>query len=185
MLPATACYIQRELNAINAWAFDLVAACSGFIYGLSVASQFIETGRYRTVLVVSTEILSRVVDYKDRATCILFGDGAGAAVLRTSEDQRGILSFDLGADGRGADLLDISGGISRLNADTETQAHYIRMRGNEVFKFAVRIMGESVEKSLERVGLTKEKLDFLIPHQANLRIIHSALKRLGLPQEKS
>jgi 3-oxoacyl-[acyl-carrier-protein] synthase-3 len=185
MLPSTACYIQRALKAVNAWAFDLVAACSGFIYGLAVGAQFIETGRYKTVLMVSTEILSRVVDYTDRGTCVLFGDGAGAAILRTSEDHRGLLSFDLGADGNGADLLDISGGVSRINVDTEIQDHYIRMQGNEIFKFAVRAMAESTEKSLNLAGLTKNDLDFLVPHQANLRIIQSTLKRLELPMEKS
>jgi 3-oxoacyl-[acyl-carrier-protein] synthase-3 len=185
MLPSTANYIQRELKAVNAWAFDLAAACSGFIYGLAVGSQFIETGRYRTVLMVSTEILSRLIDYTDRGTCVLFGDGAGAAILRTSADGAGILSFDLGSDGNGADLLDVSGGVSRLTGDTESDRHYIRMRGNEIFKFAVRAMGDSTEKALRLAGLDKSALDFLIPHQANLRIIQATLKRLGLPPEKT
>jgi 3-oxoacyl-[acyl-carrier-protein] synthase-3 len=185
MLPSTAVYIQRELKAVNAWAFDLAAACSGFIYGLAVGAQFIETGRCRTVLMVSTEILSRLIDYTDRSTCVLFGDGAGAAILRASEDGTGLLSFDLGADGGGADLLDVSGGVSRLTGDTESAHHYIRMRGNEIFKFAVRAMGDSTEKVLRMAGLGKDALDFLIPHQANLRIIQATLKRLGLPPEKS
>jgi 3-oxoacyl-[acyl-carrier-protein] synthase-3 len=185
MLPSTASYIQRELKAVNAWAFDLAAACSGFIYGLAVGSQFIETGRCRTVLMVSTEILSRLIDYTDRGTCVLFGDGAGAAILRTCEDGNGLLSFDLGADGNGADLLDVSGGVSRLTGDSESAQHYIRMRGNEIFKFAVRAMGDSTEKALRLAGLDKSDLDFLIPHQANLRIVQATLKRLGLPSEKS
>lgn len=185
MLPSAACYIQKELKAVNAWAFDLAAACSGFIYGLAVGAQFIETGRYRTVLMISAEILSRLIDYTDRGTCVLFGDGAGAAILRASEDGAGLLSFELGSDGGGAELLYVSGGVSRLTGDTESARHYIRMRGNEIFKFAVRAMGDSVEKALRLAGLDKSDLDFLIPHQANLRIIQATMKRLGLPAEKS
>lgn len=184
--PATACLIQRELEAWGAAAFDLEAACTGFIYGLSIADQFIRTGTYRTVLVVAADILSKITDYTDRNTCILFGDGAGAAVLQGGEEP-GLLALEIGADGRGGELLVQPAGGSRTPASAETVAsrqHFIKMAGREVFKFAVKIMEESSLRVLEQAGLGPDDVDVLVPHQANLRIIDSACKRLGIDQDK-
>ncbi|MHA6484437.1 beta-ketoacyl-ACP synthase III [Paenibacillus sp. strain BS8-2] len=186
--PSTACLLQNKLGAKQAAAFDLSAACSGFIYGLATASNMIATGMYKHVLVVGAETLSRITDYTDRNTCILFGDGAGAVVLGPVEEGRGFLSFELGADGSGGELLKVSGGGSRLPASAasiEDKQHYIYMAGNDVFKFAVRIMGSAAEDALAKAGKTKEDVDLLVPHQANIRIIQSALNRLNLPEEKA
>ncbi|MFF2088966.1 beta-ketoacyl-ACP synthase III [Paenibacillus sp. NPDC058174] len=186
--PSTACLLQDKLGAKRAAAFDLSAACSGFIYGLATASNMIATGMYKHVLVVGAEALSRITDYTDRNTCILFGDGAGAVVLGPVEQGRGFQSFVLGADGSGGELLKVDGGGSRTPASEESvqaRQHYIQMAGNDVFKFAVRIMGGAAEEALEKAGLTKEDIDLLVPHQANIRIIRSALTRLDLPEEKA
>ncbi|WP_027090923.1 beta-ketoacyl-ACP synthase III [Cohnella thermotolerans] len=185
--PSTACIVQEKLGAKNAAAFDLSAACSGFIYGLANASGFIATGTYRYVLVVGADTLSRITDYTDRNTCVLFGDGAGAVVLGRVPEGRGFRSFKLGSDGSGADLLCIPGGGSRLPATETTVAegrHFLNMNGRDVFKFAVRIMGSAAEEALAMAGLSKEDIDLLIPHQANIRIIQSALERLNLPEDK-
>lgn len=185
--PSTACVLQNKLGAVNAAAFDLSAACSGFVYGSAIASQFIETGVYKKVLVVGAETLSKFVNWKDRNTCIIFADGAGAAVYGVVDDGYGVLSFDLGADGSGAETIEIPGGGSRHPADQETidnHMHYLHMNGKETFRFAVKAMGSTVMKSLERAGLSKEDIDYFIPHQANIRIIQSAAKRLHLPMEK-
>lgn len=185
--PSTACLIQHNLGAVKAAAFDLSAACSGFLYVLSVAHQFVATGTYDTVLVVAAETLTKIVNWEDRGTCILFGDGAGAAVIRPVEEGAGFLSFELGAEGAGADLLKLPGGGSRRPASLatiENKEHFIQMSGNEVFKFAVKIMGDSSIRALEKAGLTKEDVDFLVPHQANTRIIDAAVKRLGLSPDK-
>jgi 3-oxoacyl-[acyl-carrier-protein] synthase-3 len=185
--PATACLIQHEIGAVNAAAFDLSAACSGFIYALAVGSQFVATGMYRNVLVVAAETLSKIVDWRDRNTCILFGDGAGAVVLQPVEEGYGFLAFDLGSDGAGADLLKVPAGGSRKPATLETvrnNEHYITMNGNEVFKFAVKIMGETFLKSIRCAGLSPEAVDYFVPHQANNRIIDAAAKRLNLSADK-
>jgi len=185
--PATACLIQNNLGATNAAAFDLSAACSGFVYALTVASQFIATGVYNTVLVVAAEVLTKIVDWEDRNSCILFGDGAGAAVLQPVAEGYGFLSFDLGSDGSGAEYLQVPAGGSRKPASQETvlnKEHFLKMNGNEVFKFAVKIMGDISVKTLEKAGLTREDLDYLVPHQANTRIIEAARKRLGLTEDK-
>jgi 3-oxoacyl-[acyl-carrier-protein] synthase-3 len=187
LFPATACLLQQELGATRAAAFDLSAACSGFIYGLAVGSQFVATGMYRKVLVVAAETMSKVVNWQDRNTCILFGDGAGAVVLQPVEEGFGLLSFDLGSDGTGADLLKLPAGGSRKPATLETVQngeHYLTMNGNEVFKFAVKIMGDTALKSLEKAGLSTAEIDYFVPHQANTRIIDAAVKRLGLSNEK-
>lgn len=187
LFPATACLLQQELGATKAAAFDLSAACSGFIYGLAVGSQFVATGMYRKVLVVAAETMSKVVNWQDRNTCILFGDGAGAVVLQPVEEGFGLLSFDLGSDGTGADLLKLPAGGSRKPATLETVQngeHYLTMNGNEVFKFAVKIMGDTALKSLEKAGLSTAEIDYFVPHQANTRIIDAAVKRLGLSNEK-
>ncbi len=185
--PSTACILQEKLGAKKAAAFDLSAACSGFVYGAAIASQFIETGVYKKVLVVGAETLSKFVNWQDRNTCIIFADGAGAAVFGAVEDGYGVLSFDLGADGGGAETIMIPGGGSRHPADEESvekHMHCLVMNGKETFRFAVKAMGSTVLKSLERAGLSKEDIDWLVPHQANIRIIQSAAKRLHLPMEK-
>lgn len=186
--PSTACLLQDKLGAKRAAAFDLSAACSGFIYGLATGSSMIANGMYKNVLVVGAETLSRITDFTDRNTCILFGDGAGAVVLGRVEEGRGFQSFELGADGSGGELLKVSGGGSRVPASEEsiqTKQHFIHMAGNDVFKFAVRIMGSAAEEALIKAGLTKDDIDLLVPHQANIRIIQSALNRLNLPEDKA
>ncbi|MBO9607955.1 MAG: ketoacyl-ACP synthase III [Paenibacillaceae bacterium] len=185
--PSTACVLQHKLGARKAAAFDLSAACSGFIYGLANVSNFIALGTYKYALVIGAECLSRITDYTDRNTCILFGDGAGAVVLGPVAEGRGFRSFELGADGSGGELLKIEGGGSRhpsSPSSIEQKRHYIYMAGAEVFKFAVRIMGGAAEEALRKAGLGKEQIDLLVPHQANIRIIQSALNRLDLPEEK-
>ncbi|MBN1595223.1 ketoacyl-ACP synthase III [candidate division FCPU426 bacterium] len=185
--PASACFIQRELGASQAACFDIAAACTGFIYGLSLAQGFISTGMYKTVLVVAAETLSRITDWEDRNTAVLFGDAAGAAVLRPVAAPKGILATYLGADGSKGDLLELPAGGSRLPASHETvsaRQHYIRMKGNEVFKFAARAMANSNKEALQRAGHKVEELDLLIPHQANMRIIEAAARLSNLPMEK-
>jgi 3-oxoacyl-[acyl-carrier-protein] synthase III len=185
--PSTACLLQERLGAKKAAAFDLSAACSGFIYGLANATGFIKMGMYRKVLVVGAECLSRITDYTDRNTCILFGDGAGAVVLGEVPEGRGFKSFQLGADGSGGELLRMQGGGSRFPSSEQTVAerrHFLEMNGRDVFKFAVRVMGSSAEEALSKAGLRTEDIDMLIPHQANIRIIQSALERLHLSADK-
>ncbi|MFZ5898849.1 MAG: beta-ketoacyl-ACP synthase III [Bacillota bacterium] len=186
VFPATACLIQDRLGAARAGAFDLAAGCSGFIYALSVASQFVSTGVYNCVLVVGAETLSRIVNWKDRTTCVLFGDGAGAAVVGPVE-KGGILATRLGAHGSGGALLDLKAGGSRTPASAETVAqglHYLQMNGREVFKFAVRVIPEVTSEVLALAGLKEEDIDLMIPHQANVRIIDAAAKRLQLSPDK-
>ncbi|CAM4250690.1 beta-ketoacyl-ACP synthase III [Paenibacillus tarimensis] len=185
--PSTACLLQERLGARKAAAFDLSAACSGFIYGLANATSMIASGMYKHVLVVGAECLSRITDYTDRNTCILFGDGAGAVVLGPVAEGRGFRSFELGADGGGGELLKIDGGGSRIPLDKDSTAqnrHYIQMAGSEVFKFAVRIMGNAAEEALRKAGINKSDIDLLVPHQANIRIIQSSLNRLELEEDK-
>ncbi|AYV71705.1 ketoacyl-ACP synthase III [Bacillus sp. PK3-056] len=170
--PSVACMIQEKLGAKKAAAMDLSAACAGFMYGMITAKQFIDTGVYKYILVVGVEKLSKITNWEDRNTAVLFGDGAGAAVLGKVSEGRGILSFELGADGSGG---------KHLYLDEED---YIYMNGREVFKFAVRQMGESSENVLVKAGLSKEDVDFLIPHQANIRIMEASRQRLNLPEEK-
>lgn len=168
--PSVACRIQERLGAKKAAAMDVSAACAGFMYGIVTAKQFIESEVYKYVLVVGVEKLSKVTDWNDRNTAVLFGDGAGATIIGPVSENRGILSFELGADGTGAKHL--------------YQDEYIIMNGREVFKFAVRQMGESCINVLEKAGLTKDDVDFLIPHQANIRIMEASRQRLDLPVEK-
>jgi 3-oxoacyl-[acyl-carrier-protein] synthase-3 len=186
-LPATACYVQAKLGASRAAAFDVAAGCTGFIYALSVGHQFVASGSSRRVLVIGAEILSRILDWQDRATCVLFGDGAGAVVLGPVPEGQGLLSFKLGSDGTYADLLAIPAGGTKLPtsvATAEAHLHYVKMAGNEVFKFAVRVIGDITVQALNELGLTVADLDFLVPHQANLRIIDAARKRFELPEER-
>jgi len=185
--PSVSCILQDKLGAKKAAAYDLSAACSGFIYGLANAANFIATGTYQYALVIGAETLSRITDYTDRNTCILFGDGAGAVVIGRVPEGRGFKSFELGADGSGGELLKICGGGSRNPASAESlekKLHYIHMDGRDVFKFAVRIMGSAAEEALRKAEMSKEDIDLLIPHQANIRIIESAINRLELPPEK-
>lgn len=185
--PATACIVQDKLGAKKAAAFDLLAACSGFVYGISVAEQFIKSNTYKYILVIGVEVLSKIIDWSDRNTCILFGDGAGAAVVAPVEEGKGVLFTRLGADGSGGDLLMLPGGGSRIpctSSSVENGLHYLRMSGSDIFKFAVKIMGEFTVETLKDCGFEVEDIDLLIPHQANLRIINSAAKKLDLPVEK-
>jgi len=187
LFPSTACLVQAKLGADRAAAFDISAGCSGFIYALATGAQYVRTGLYDTVLVIGAETLSKLTNWQDRRTCVLFGDAAGAAVLRPAKAGKGFLSFVLGADGNGGDLLKLPAGGSRLPASHETVEaglHYIHMSGNEVFKFAVRIMENATLAALDKAGLAKEAVDYFIPHQANLRIIEAAVKRLGFAPEK-
>ncbi|MDR1773446.1 MAG: ketoacyl-ACP synthase III [Clostridioides sp.] len=185
VLPPTSCLIQEMLGATNAAAFDISAACTGFIYALTIATQFIENGMYKNILVIGAEILSSITDYTDRTTSILFGDGAGAAIL-SRVDEGGILSTYIGADGSGKDYLFIPAGGSRLGTSVQTieqNLHTVKMAGNEVFKFAVRKMEEASLEAIKKAGLKLEDVDFLIPHQANIRIINSSAKRLNMDME--
>jgi 3-oxoacyl-[acyl-carrier-protein] synthase-3 len=185
--PSTACLVQDKIKASKAAAFDLSAGCSGFVYGLVTGAQFIKTGLYKHVLVIGAETLSRILDWSDRNTCVLFGDGAGAAVLGEVPAGYGLLGAELGADGSGGELLKLPAGGSRLPASLDTLSnsmHYVHMNGNEVFKFAIKVMGEAAVKALEHAGLSSRDVDCLVPHQANIRIIQSAAKRLKLPMEK-
>lgn len=187
MFPSTACILQEKLGAKKAAALDVSAACTGFLYGITTATQFIANGLYRYVLVVGVETLSKITNYEDRNTCILFGDGAGAAVLGPVPEGYGFKAFDLGADGSGGELLNLPAGGSRMPATAETvgqKLHYLYMAGSEVFKFAVRVMNSATEAVLEKSGLAKENIDLLVPHQANLRIIDAAVKRFGLSEDK-
>ena len=185
--PSTAALLQHKLGAKKAAAFDLQAVCTGFIYALATADQYIRSGMYKKILVVGAEVLSRIVDWTDRTTCILFGDGGGAVVLAATEEERGILSSHLHADGSKYDLLYVPGGGSRHPISKEMidqRLHYVRMKGNEVFKVAVTALGDSVDEALEANSLKGDDIDLLIPHQANMRIIKATAKRLGLPMEK-
>ena len=187
IIPSTACMIQNLLGAKHAAAFDLSAACSGFAYAASVAAQFIETGAYKKALVIGAETLSKYINWEDRNTCVLFGDGAGAAVLGQVEEGYGILSFDLGSDGSGGDAIQIpsSGSLMPVSKESiDQKLNLIHMNGRDVFKFAVKAMGKAVENSLAKIDMPQEKIDWLVPHQANIRIIESAAKRLSMPMDK-
>ncbi len=185
--PSTACILQDRLGAKNAAAFDLSAGCSGFVYSLAVSSQLIKSGLYKNILIIGAETLSSIMNWHDRNTCVVFGDGAGAAVVGITEPGYGVLGIDMGADGSGGKYLYQPAGGSRCPASSETVAandHTIHMNGQEVFKFAIKIMGKTTEKVLANANMKPEDIDMLIPHQANLRIITSAAKRLNLPMEK-
>lgn len=186
-LPSTASIVQEKIGAKRAAAFDLSAGCSGFVYGASTAAGFIGSGIYDKILVIGVDLLSKITDYEDRSTCILFGDAAGAAVIAPTDDEHGILSIVLGSDGSGAELLKVEAGGSRLPASLDTvkaRQHYISMGGSEVYKFAVKVIGDASVEALEGCGLTPDDVDLFIPHQANIRIIEAAAKRLNLPSEK-
>jgi len=187
IFPATACFVQQALGAVDVPAFDLSAACSGFIYALSIAAQFIEAGVYRRVLVIGAEALTRFVDYSDRASCVLFGDGAGAAVLQAGRDDRGLLYSVLHADGGGWDYIHIPAGGARTPSSRATVGaggHYIKMRGREVYRFAVEKMQWLLGDCLEHCNLRPEDVDLVVPHQVNVRILRSAAEKFNFPMDK-
>jgi 3-oxoacyl-[acyl-carrier-protein] synthase III len=187
IFPATACLIQDQLGATKAGAFDLLAACSGFIYALNMGAQAIRSGSIKNALIIGSETLSRFVNWKDRSTCILFGDGAGAFVLQASDQPGGVLSAVMHSDGSGGDLLTLAGGGSHYPANEATLLdgkHYIQMDGNEVFRFATRVMASATEEVLACAGLTKDQVQWIVPHQANIRIIKAAARGLNLPMER-
>jgi 3-oxoacyl-[acyl-carrier-protein] synthase-3 len=187
IFPATACLIQDRLGASKAGAFDLLAACSGFIYALNMGAQAIRSGSIKNVLVVGAETLSRFLNWKDRNTCILFGDGAGAFVLQASEQPGGVLSAVMHSDGSGADLLTIAGGGSHYPANEATVLdgkHYIQMEGKDVFRFATRVMASATHEVLACAGLTLDQVQWIVPHQANIRIIEAAARGLKLPMDR-
>ena len=186
--PSTACIIQKNIDAVKAAAFDMSVGCSGFVYGIAAGANFISSGVYKKVLVIGSEVLSKIVDWEDRNTCVLFGDGAGAVVLEPCEEGYGILSYELGSDGNNGDVLIVPAGGSRLPTTIETvtnKLHSIQMEGKDVFKFAVRIMVKASLDAVEKANLKLEDLDFLVPHQANIRIIDAALKKLKLSKNKA
>ncbi|GAB4483674.1 MAG: ketoacyl-ACP synthase III [Thermodesulfovibrionales bacterium] len=185
--PSTACFLQDRLGIRHSGAFDINAACSGFVYGLHLANSLIRTEAHSRILLVGAEVLSRVTDWHDRTTCVLFGDGAGAVVLEGTKEKRGIVSTHIHADGRLGDLIQLPGGGSRNPATKEMlqkRLQYIKMKGNETFKIAVRTLEELASSTVERSGIDPSQLSLLIPHQANLRIIQATAKRLNLPEEK-
>ncbi|MBU1913159.1 MAG: ketoacyl-ACP synthase III [Candidatus Omnitrophica bacterium] len=184
--PSTSCIIQDKLGAHNVAAFDINAACSGFIFGIITAKQFVDSGLYKNVLVIGTEKMTSLVDWQDRSTCVLFGDGAGACVIGKS-DERQIVSYFIGCDGSGSNLLRLPAGGSRIPATEETvknKLHFLKMEGNEVFKLAVKVMADAANKAITTAGLLCSDIDLLIPHQANIRILLAVAKKIGLPEEK-
>lgn len=187
--PATSCFVHRDLGLCNAAAFDLSAACSGFIYSLVTAAKFVQGGSWNTALIIGADCMSRVSDPQDRGSCVLFGDGAGAAVIRRSSmsEAKGLLHHRMYADGKGADMLYVPAGGARRPASAETVAarqHYLTMNGREIYKFAVTRMQEIIEQTLCEAGVRPEQVDLVIPHQSNLRIIESARQKVGWPAEK-
>ncbi len=184
--PSTACILQNKLNINGIPAFDVSVACSGFIYGLAIANQFIKSGIYKHVLVVGAEKMSSVTDWSDRSTCVLMGDGAGAAVLGKVDDG-GILSVHIGADGSKGNLLKMPAGGSRMPASiksVEARLHYLKMEGNELFRHAVKLMADAAKKVTEPLGLTGKDIDLIIPHQANVRILNAVARRMGVDLNK-
>jgi 3-oxoacyl-[acyl-carrier-protein] synthase-3 len=188
MFPSTACLVQDKIGARHAWGFDLGAACSGFTYALTTAAQMVTSGGSRHALVIGADVMSSIIDYTDRTTCVLFGDGAGAVVVEASDDERiGIIDFENYVDGSGGDALCMPGGGSLRPASLETveqRLHYVKQDGATVFKFAVRNTEEAARRILDRNGVKPCEIDLFVSHQANRRIILSATEKLGIPQEK-
>ena len=187
LFPATGCLVQELVGAKRAWAFDVSAACSGFAYALTVGAQFVETGRHKKVMVIGADVMTSILDYKDRTTCVLFGDAAGAVILEPREDGSGILDFAHEVDGSGACYLQMPAGGSLRPATHETVEqglHYIKQQGQHVFKYAVRKFADASERLLQHNGLTGKDLDLFVAHQANIRIIEAAQQRIGLPDAK-
>ncbi len=187
LFPSTACLVQNAIGAKGAWGFDLVAACSGFVYGLTTAAHFVMSGTHRKVLVIGADTMSRIIDYTDRSTCILFGDGAGAMLIERGGDGEGFVGFLNEIDGSGGDYLKMPAGGSRVPATAETvekRQHYVKQDGQQVFKYAVRKMYELCRDLLDRHGVSADDVALMVPHQANRRIIMATAERLGLPCEK-
>jgi 3-oxoacyl-[acyl-carrier-protein] synthase-3 len=188
MFPSTACIVQNRLKATRAWGFDLIAACSSFVFGLTTAASFVKSGTHKKVLVIGADCMSRIIDYTDRATCILFGDGAGAMIVEAAEDgEPGFIDFNNEIDGSGADDLKMPAGGSRMPASHETvdqRMHYVKQQGQQVFKYAVRKMYEATRDLLARNNFTGDDVAVFIPHQANIRIINAAADRLGIDASK-
>ena len=187
LFPATACLIQDRLGAKNAWGFDLSAACSGFAYALTVGAQFVGSGTHKKVLVIGSDVMTSILDYTDRATCVLFGDGAGAVLLEPAAEGEGVLDFSHDIDGSGGENLYMPGGGSLNPTSAETVAkrmHFVHQEGAQVFKYAVRRMSEHAVNILERNGLSSKDLALVVPHQANLRIIKGMQERLGIEDSK-
>jgi 3-oxoacyl-[acyl-carrier-protein] synthase-3 len=187
VFPATACIVQEKLGASRAWGFDVSAACSGFLYALTTGAQFVQTGAHRRVLVVGADVMTSIVNFEDRSTCVLFGDGAGAVLLEPGNDGTGILDFSHEIDGAGARYLNMPAGGSLLPATRETvdrKLHYVQQQGPHVFKYAVRKFAESAERLLLANDLTGTDVDLFVAHQANIRIIEAAQQRMGLPDSK-
>jgi 3-oxoacyl-[acyl-carrier-protein] synthase-3 len=185
--PSTANVLCDKTGMKNAWGYDLIAACSGFIYALSTGAQFIETGRYKKVIVVGVDKMTSILDYEDRATCVIFGDGAGAVLLEPNEEGLGVIDFILRSDGSGRQYLIQPAGGSANPASIETvenRMHFVKQEGKQVFKFAVTNMAEVSAEIMEKNNLTSDDVDWLVPHQANLRIIDATANRMGLPKEK-
>jgi 3-oxoacyl-[acyl-carrier-protein] synthase-3 len=180
VFPSTACLLQAKLGMTQGAAFDMQAVCSGFVYALATADQFMKSGQYRHALVVGSEVYSRILDWQDRSTCVLFGDGAGAVVLARSE-KPGVLAARLHSDGRYASILSVPGGVSRGGVSGRP---LLQMEGNAVFKLAVKVLGEVADETLEAAGLRRSDIDWLIPHQANIRIIQATAKKLGISMER-
>ena len=187
IFPATACVVQTKLGASKAWGFDLSAACSGFVYALVAGAQFIESGAHKKILVIGAEVMSSILDFQDRTTSVLFGDGAGAVLLEPTAEDEGLIAFTNEVDGEGACHLNMPAGGSLNPPSHETidkRMHFVRQDGQVVFKYAVRKMAEASVAAVEKSGLTNEDIDLFIPHQANIRIIDAAQARLGLPDNK-
>ncbi len=188
LFPATACFVQEKLGAWNAAAFDVSAGCTGFVYGITVAEKFLLSPEYKYVLVIGAEAISRIIDYNDPTTCVLFGDGAGAAVLGRGDSEAGIMATYLGTDGRGTKHLYLPGGGASQPASLETMEkglHFLKMNGNEIFRFATKITVEVSEKIFAMTGIKAEDIDLFIPHQSNMRIIKTAMKWMKIPEEKT
>ena len=187
LFPATGCLVQDRIGAKRAWAFDVSAACSGFAYALTIGAQFVETGRHSKVMVIGADVMTSILDFEDRTTCVLFGDAAGAVILEPREDGTGILDFAHEVDGSGACYLNMPGGGSLKPATHETvdaKLHYVRQQGQHVFKYAVRKFADNSAAILERNGLSGNDVDLFVAHQANIRIIEAAQQRMGLPDSK-
>jgi 3-oxoacyl-[acyl-carrier-protein] synthase III len=189
LFPSTACLVQHGIGARHAWGFDLIAACSSFVYGLTTGAHLVASGAHKKVLVIGADTMSRIIDYTDRATCVLFGDGAGAMLLEPAEDGEnlGFIDFLGEIDGSGGEFLKMPAGGSRLPASHDTvehRQHYVHQEGQQVFKYAVRKLYEICRELMQRNGLTNDDLAIMIPHQANVRIIHALADRLGMPPEK-
>jgi len=187
VFPSTACIIQNKLGLNDIPCFDISAACSGFIYGLEIAHNFIDAGKYKNILVIAAECMSRVTDYTDRSTCVLLGDGAAAAIVAKTQENVGIIDSYLGASGAYGNLLYVPAGGSKMPATQETvekRLHYMKMEGSSLFRIAVNAMSEAVKKVLERNGLTSDQISLIIPHQANIRIIQGVAKLTDIPMEK-